>query len=158
LETDGESMGLYNAYHQTRVFVTHRNIDSVGMTLYSIPLSLFMNESNYAPRSTDEQETLVRRWVVPIYNPPNIMRYDLLAITTNGASIGQQGNVACIEAAPSILAIGQKIRVVRKEVPKDQTVTPNVPATLNVRNQPGTQGTVVIGQAANGTDFDVLDG
>jgi len=158
LETAGQGMGLYNAYHQTRVFVTHRNIGTVGMTLYNLSVPLFLNAGNNGSRNKDERETLVRRWVVPVYNPQNIMRYDLLAITTNGTSIGQQGNVVCVEAAPSSVAIGQKIRVVRKEVPKDDQTTPTVPASINVRNQPGTQNTAVIGQAINGTDFDVLDG
>jgi hypothetical protein len=158
LETAGQGMGLYNAYHQTRVFVTHRNINTVGMTLYNISLPLFLNASNNGSRARDELETLIRRWVIPVYNPQNIMRYDLLAITTNGTSIGQQGNVICIEAAPSILAIGQRIRVVRKEIPRDETATPTAPAPINVRHQPGTQNTAIIGQAANGITFDVLDG
>ncbi len=158
LETDGQAMGLYNAYHQTRVFVTHRNINTVGMTLYSLSLPLFLNAGNNQPRNGDEQESLVRRWVVPVYNPQNIMRYDLLSLTTDGTSIGQQGNLVCIEAPPSSLAIGQTVRVVRKEVPQNETTTPTVPASINVRNQPGTQNTAVIGQAANGMEFSVLEG
>jgi hypothetical protein len=158
LETAGLPMGLYNAYHQTRVFVTHRNIGTVGMMLYSISLPLFLNQSNNGARRPDEKESLVRRWVVPVYNPQNVMRYDLLSITTDGASIGQEGNVVCVEAAPSVLAVGQKVRVVRREIPKDENATPSVPASINVRNQPGTQNTAVIGEAPNGTEFNVLDG
>ncbi|MEP7286794.1 MAG: Ig-like domain-containing protein [Chloroflexota bacterium] len=158
LETAGQSMGLYNAYHQTRVFVTHRNIGTIGMSLSNVPLPLFLNLSTNTPKSKDEQEHVMRRWVVPIYNPQNIMRYDLLSITTDGASIGQQGNLVCVEAAPSILAVGQRVSVVRKEIPKDDKTTPTVPASINVRNQPGLQTSVAIGRAASGTEFDVVDG
>ncbi len=172
LETSGQPMGLYNGYHQTRVFVTHRNITAVGFALYDISLPLFLNSGYNSSRGKDETEALMRRWVVPVYNPPNVMRYDLLSITTDGASIGQQGNVVCIEAAPSILAVGQKVRVVRKEKPSDTTATPDatnmpvtpatdrpaIPAPINVRNLPGLQTTAILGQAPNGTEFMIIDG
>lgn len=158
LETNGQEMGLYNAYHQTRVFVTHRNINTVGMVLYNWSLSKFLNANSNGALGPDATETLLRRWVVPVYNPPNVMRYDLLSITTDGISIGQAGNVVCVEAAPSSLAVGQQVRVVRREVPADETQTPGAPAPLNVRNKPGMQDTVVVGQAPNGSDFAVLDG
>lgn len=158
LETAGQQMGLYNAYHQTRVFVTHRNIGTVGLTLFHLTLPMFLNASNNAYRAPDEQETLTRRWVVPVYNPKNIMRYDLLSITTDGTSIGQEGNVVCVEAAPSNLAVGQKVRVVRREIPEDDKSTPTAPAPINIRNEPGLQNTVVIFRADHGTDFLVLDG
>jgi len=158
LETNGQAMGIYNGYNQTRVFVTHRNINTIGLTLYSVPLMQFLNQGNQQPQpSRPEAESLVRRWVVPVYNPPNIMRYDLLSVTTNGISMGQTGNIVCVEAAPSNVAVGQQVRVVRREVPKDDS-TPTTPASMNIRNQPGLQNTVVVGQAANGTIFNVLDG
>ncbi len=158
LETSGQAMGLYNGYHQTRVFVTHRNINAVGMALYNVSLPMFLNVGNNASRGGTENESLVRRWVVPVYNPQNIMRYDLLSLTLDGSSIGQQGNVVCVEAAPSILAVGQRIRVVRKELPTNETATPSAPAPINIRSQPGLQNGIIIGQAPNGTDFSVLDG
>jgi uncharacterized protein YfaS (alpha-2-macroglobulin family) len=158
LETDGQQMGLYNGYHQTRVFVTHRNINTIGMTLYNISLPLFLNGENNSYRDPDEKETLLRRWAIPVYNPLNVMRYDLLSITTNGISIGQAGNIVCIEAAPSILAVGQTVKVVRRDVPVDETATPSTPASLNIRNAPGTQNSAVVASAPNGTLFNVLDG
>lgn len=157
LETNGQDLGVYNGHYQTRVFVTHRNVSAIGVTLNQMSLLRFLNQSYGNPKSKDEYENLVRRWVVPVYNPPNIMRYDLLSITLDGTSIGQQGNIVCIEGAPSNLAVGQKIRVVRKEVPSDDS-TPTAPAPLNLRNEPGTQKTAVVGQAAYGALFSVLDG
>lgn len=160
LETGGHPIGLYNAYHQTRVFVTHRNIDTIGMTLNQLNVLGYLNPNlnNEDAKKFNAADEQIRRWVVPVYNPPNIMRYDLLAITGGGVQIGQAGNVVCVEGAPSHLNVGQQIRVVRKEVPKDENATPTAPDHVLVRNQPGLQNTAVVGQAVNGAEFTVTDG
>ncbi|MCC7207023.1 MAG: Ig-like domain-containing protein, partial [Anaerolineae bacterium] len=170
LETGGLGMGLYNAYHQTRVFVTHRNIDSIGLQLYDVPLETFLNLNTGGSGEGDPPPALLRRWVVPVYNPQNIMRYDLLAIGLNGDSIGQYNNISCVEAAPSSVRVGDTVRVVRRDMPAADAAdaagtatpgaptAPGVPASINIRNEPGVQNTVVIGRAPHGTQFLVTDG
>jgi uncharacterized protein YfaS (alpha-2-macroglobulin family) len=145
--------GLYSAYSEpVRVYVTHRNIETIKLQLWKLQTAdlLRLNSpsqwkfrQNFAPRPED----FLRQWVAPVYNPPNVVRYDLLAIALEGEVVGQTGNVQCVEAAPSRLQVGMTA-LVSKDTPDDPFRLRNV----------GGLNSVITHQVPDGTRLKVLEG
>ncbi len=148
----GSDIGLYSAYRPvTRVFTMHRNIQSVNLTLWSLPIQDFLRmtgsnsyyfQGNYRHQSSD----FLRRWTVPVYNPPNAMRYDLLTISERGTSVGQKNNIICVDAAPTRLDIGQSVTVLKDDLDP-----------YRLRDEAGMEG-IIVSQVKPGVELTIIDG
>jgi hypothetical protein len=146
----GGTIGLYSAYRPTtRVYATHRNISTLNLALWSIPVQDFLRlsgsnsydfERRYAPQD------FLRRWTVPVENPLNVLRYDLLTISGQGPSEGQVQNVTCIGAPPTRLKVGDRVVVLKDD-----------PTPLRIRSAPGLNSTI-IAQVKPGTEFHITEG
>jgi uncharacterized protein YfaS (alpha-2-macroglobulin family) len=149
----GSEIGLYSAYRaDTRVYTLHRNISAISLSLASVPLGDFLKmassngggvRANYKINSSN----FIRRWTVPVYNPPNALRYDLLTVGEDGASVGQKNNVQCLDAAPPRLDIGQKVVVLKDDGER-----------FRLRDSAGMQDSVIVAQLDAGTELSVIDG
>ncbi len=148
----GSNIGLYSAYRpSTRVYSTHRNIDRIDLSLWSIPIQDLLQlsssngydfERNYVP----PDKGFLRQWTVPVANPANVLRYDLLAISDQGPSGSQPGNVACLGAPPSRLKVGDKVIVLKDD-----------PTPLRIRGAAGLNA-AILAQVRPGVQFTVVGG
>ncbi len=120
------SVGFYNAYREpTQVYLTHRNISQVDLSLYSVPRSTFGQllggDTYYNPTRdyTPPQQNLIQSWSIPSQAPENAQRYELL-------TLGQRGNaiVDCPGAPASRLQVG------------DVAIVTTEPDALRVRQSP----------------------
>ncbi len=102
LQTPGQ-MGFYNAHNpETQLFLTHRNVSRVNLSLYDLSLEQFgaivTDENsyqaldNFLPARTD----LRRQWAIPSDTPENQRRYELLDL---GAA--DSNPAATCEGAPA---------------------------------------------------------
>lgn len=82
--------GLYNAYDRaTRVYITHRNINSIELQLYNIDVATLAdivsyNRTNYRPDITDR----LRVWQVPASAAENTTRDKMVLISDQEPDIG----------------------------------------------------------------------
>ncbi len=151
LRTNGY-MGMYGAYRpETSVFLAHRNISAVNLSLSSLPLNDFLKLAamgnyelarNYRPAQT------LRRWSVTVPNPANRLHYDQLTITDKGPSQPVQAPQAvnCPGAPATRTGVGDVV-----------VVTPDDPTPLRIRQTPGLKG-VIVGQGKPGAQFNVVEG
>lgn len=81
------AVGYFNAYNpRTQVFLTRRNVPSVDVGLYTVPIYTFLNTlragnpaySSDAQRALAAGWQLLNRWQVTSAAPENVLRYDLL--------------------------------------------------------------------------------
>lgn len=144
----GGTVGLYSAYQPTtRVFSTHRNIETIDLALASVDLDEFLRiiAQPYNPINRG-QTTPLREWSVQVQNPRNVLRYDLLTITDQGPSTARAAQVNCADAPPS--------RLRRNDV---VIVLPDDPTPLRVRQRAGTASPVIANAPAN-TEFTIIGG
>lgn len=106
LEVPGE-VGFYNANaEETRLYLTHRNISSLNLQLYSVPLDGFASalaENSYSPSYSyvPDASNLLRNWQLPATADLNVSQYELLQLA------GQSdGSVNCPDAPASRLQVG----------------------------------------------------
>ncbi|MEP7286630.1 MAG: Ig-like domain-containing protein [Chloroflexota bacterium] len=146
----GSYIGLYSAYRAlTRVYSTHRNISSLELSLYSMRLNDFLNlasSNSYEFQNKYQPSDFLRRWTMPVANQPNILRYDLLTVSTEGPSLGQAQNVVCPGAPASQIKVGEIV-----------TVLVDTPTPQRIRDSAALVGNVV-GQVKRGTDLTVIGG
>ncbi|MBA3868389.1 MAG: Ig-like domain-containing protein, partial [Anaerolineae bacterium] len=106
LQVPGE-VGFYNAHaDETRLYLTHRNITSLDLQLYNVPLSNFASalaQDNYGAASsfTPDPATLIRNWQVPATSDLNATKFELLHMGGDNNS-----TAACPDAPPSKLKVG----------------------------------------------------
>ena len=66
----GSDIGLYSAYRSTtRVYSTHRNIDTLNLTLWSLPLADFLKmagQNGYSLQQSYAPKDKLRGWTVPV--------------------------------------------------------------------------------------------
>ena len=150
LQTAGP-IGLYSAYDpQTRVYSTHRNVSELDLSLWSIDPNaltqiltdnIYSAADNYAPTGPR-----LRNWKVPVQNPPQTLRYDLLPISASGPSVPQGSGFTCPNAPATRLVVGQTVIVLSDD-----------PRPINVRAQANTTANV-IAQLPPGTQFKIVAG
>lgn len=109
------SVGFYNAHAEnTQLFLTHRNITSLDLQLYSVSLQNFANvmsvdpysgASNMLPPPSD----LLRQWSLPVTSQPNAQKYQLLTL---GGEVSGSGSFDCPGAAPSRVKVGDTAIVI----------------------------------------------
>ncbi len=83
------SVGTFSTYEPARMFVAHRNIDSITLTLTKISLEEYLdaldNWYDYAPPRSGH----VRRWTVSVSSELNEIEYTPIDLIDDGASIEQ---------------------------------------------------------------------
>ncbi len=96
-------VGFYNAYRErTQLYVYHRGLDYVDLALSRVPLEDFVarltQEEHYDPATTfhPRADQLVKRWRIESDMPENIVRYELLSLSPEGA--GMEPGVYFLEA------------------------------------------------------------
>lgn len=152
LQTAG-NIGLYSAYAPTtRVYSTHRNIKELDLQLWklsvdqAIPLLGTNSYEAFGSFSPNDKDFL-RAWKVPVENPPQVLRYDLLNISASGPSTtANTSSFTCPGAPPTRLRQGVTVVVLRDD-----------PTPLNVRAQPNAKANVLV-RINPGVSFQILGG
>lgn len=120
-------VGFYSAYReQTQLFLTHRNVSYIDLSLYNVGLNEFIAllagdtyydpTQNYAPLPNQ----LIRNWRIQRDVPENIFRYELLTLGTEG----NQTQISCVGSPPSRLKVGDRAIVITEPDPVRARTTP----------------------------------
>src|SRR6185503_782392 len=100
-------VGFYNAHgDETRLYLTHRNITSLDLQLFSVPLANFataLAQDSYSGASnfSPDQSTLLRQWQLPATSDLNATKFELLHLGSDNSTTG-----ACPGAPESKLKVG----------------------------------------------------
>ena len=143
-------VGMYSSHNpSTRVFVTHRNVTRLDLSLYRLGLPALAeltgpNQWEVWDSFTPAPADLLRRWTIDVSSQQNVRRYELLYISDTGPS-GLE-NIECLGAPAPQVNIGDVV-----------IVTDDDPSPLNVRAEPNL-GAQVITQAAVGETMQVIGG
>lgn len=137
-------VGLYNAYlPQTRLFITHRNIERLEMQLYGIDTDTLArltgpNGWEFRQDYTPDPAFLIRSWLFPVESQLNQRRYELVLLSAEGQS-GIE-NIVCLGAPDSRLNLGVTARVSADDpTPLRVRSEPNLGGTIVTEYQPGTE-------------------
>ncbi len=146
METQGD-FGFYNANNpDTRLFIKHRNVSRVDLTLHQLSptalLGTLVSSTRYNDRLSANfsltEQTQIKRWTIPSVAPLNVLRYEYL-------SLGDAGGVAVCDGAPlSRVGVGDQIAVITQ------------PDTLNIRAEPLTGS--ILAKVARGYSAPVIAG
>ncbi len=111
------TVGFYNAYaEQTRLFMTHINVSRLDLSLYTVPLDRFaqqsLDQNYYDPTEgfLPEPNTLLRNWTIPSVAPPNATRYEMLNLA--GDLELDAAPMTCPGSLPSRVRVGDVAVVV----------------------------------------------
>ncbi|MCC6616490.1 MAG: Ig-like domain-containing protein [Anaerolineae bacterium] len=117
-------VGFYNAYNeQTQVYLTHRNISQVDLSLYVVDtadfLPLLVGENAYDPSQSyaPSSDQLLRSWTIDNVAPENARRYELLDLSA-------ASGVECPGSPASQLSVGANARVISSPDPVRARATP----------------------------------
>lgn len=102
-------LGFYDADRQpTEMFLTHRNVSQVNLSLYRIPMDTFLNTLNtssyYEGFNTlaANANELLKAWTIPNVAPENTLRYERLNLSDFSAVSGQSAPAVTVcEGAPA---------------------------------------------------------
>lgn len=129
LRTGFNDIGLYSAYGaQTRVFSTHRNLETINFSLYRLPSRVAPLLDRYSDSVSGAQR--IRTWTVQVENPRNVLRYDLVTLSEGTSTAFSAPE--CRGAPPSRLIPGETA-----------IVLPDDPAPLRLRSSPSLSASVV---------------
>ncbi len=143
-------VGLYSAYNETtRVFATHRNIDTLDLELYRVELETLMRltgQDSWDFRDSwfPSRRDLRREWTMRVQSQPNERRYELLRLSEQGND-GIE-NIQCLGAPPITMQVGDT-----------GIVSDNDPRPLRIRSLPNLQGEILT-ELAVGKTFTITDG
>lgn len=143
-------VGLYSAHNtNTRVFATHRNVNTLNLSLYDVEVSTLLRLTGY--RSWEFRDTwqpsrrdLVREWSMEVQSQPNVRRYELLLLSEEGGD-GIQ-NIQCLSAPAITMQVGDMGRVTETD-----------PRPLRIRSLPNLQGEILT-ELVPGKTFKIADG
>ncbi len=130
------SVGMYSAANpSTRVFVTHRNISRIDLSLWRMSTArlaaLTAADSYDAWRSfTPRPADLLRQWTIDVSAQQDTRRYELLYISDSGPS--GIANIECLGAPDPRVKVGDVVLVTRQDE-----------RPLNVRQEPNLGDNVV---------------
>ncbi len=116
-------VGFYNAYNDdTRLFLKHRNISRLDLSLYRLDVGDFMSRlfsDSYDPAYDYDPppDALLRSWQIESDTPLNQTRYELL-------ELGGSASVDCAGALPARVKIGDSAVVVTGPDPLRARATP----------------------------------
>ena len=144
------NVGMYSSYKpNTRVFVTHRNVSRIDLSLYRVTTRRLAQLTgpdsydawyNYTPRPAD----LLRRWTVDVSSQQDLRRYELLYISDKGPS--GIANIECLGAPDPQVKVGDVAIVTRED-----------PRPLNIRQEPNL-GATVVSQVLPDETFQIIGG
>ena len=143
-------IGVYNGLvPSTRLFITHRNISAIDLTLSRLDvrtLAQILNPNNYNLRYDYQPspDQVIRNWRVPVESELNERRYELLFLSEQGSS-GVQ-NIQCVGAPSPRLAVGATAQVSFDD-----------PTPTRVRTAPSLQGSIVT-EYLPGVSFEIRGG
>ncbi|MBK8022100.1 MAG: Ig-like domain-containing protein [Chloroflexi bacterium] len=118
LETTGD-IGFYNAGNEaTRLFLTHRNVSQIDLSLYRLNVDdwvrVMTSDSRYAGSLGDNfsltDQNRIKSWSIPSVAPLNARRYEYL-------DLGITANEVCAGAPPSRVHVGDVIEVITEPDP-----------------------------------------
>lgn len=136
-------MAVYNAYDPTtRLFVSHRNIDTIELQLYELDLSALaqMAGSNSPPAESRRPSERLRNWQVPAAAPQNVSRDRMVLISPQEVDRGLE----------DFYCKGAPARRLSTEI--EARVTSTDPRPLPVHAEPLLSGEIIT-QYAPGTTF-----
>ncbi|MBK9123331.1 MAG: Ig-like domain-containing protein [Chloroflexi bacterium] len=117
-------IGVYDSQREsTELFVTHRNVEQVNLYLHTVDTSLFFAELNseqfYQTVDTivDQNNPLVRAWVLPGSEVRNVRRLDLVNVGAGGGEVNGVSIPPCEGAMPSRATIGDRGRIITTPEP-----------------------------------------
>ncbi|RPI99346.1 MAG: hypothetical protein EHM39_06690, partial [Chloroflexi bacterium] len=129
-------VGMYSSYNPTtRVFVTHRNVSRIDLSLHQLSLSRLAELTgpnsydawrSYHPRPRE----LLRQWTIDVSSQQDQRRYELLYIADKGPS--GIANIQCLGAPDPQVKVGD-VAIVTKEDERP----------LNIRQEPNLDATVI---------------
>ncbi|MEP7286051.1 MAG: Ig-like domain-containing protein [Chloroflexota bacterium] len=146
------SPGIYSAYRpSTQLFVAHVNVQQLDLSLFSLPLTDFLNlakQNGYDAQRTYNPQDLLRHWTMNVADPRDATRYDLVTLSTQGASAALPPVAAfsCPGAPATRLSVGMSAMV-----------TPDDPTPLRIRSAAGLTGAVLT-QLKPGIQLDIIGG
>jgi len=135
-------VGMYSSHNPaTRVFVTHRNVSRLDLSLFRVGLATLAHLtgpdqydawSKYRPRADE----WLRRWTIPVSSQQDERRYELLYISDTGTS--GITNIECLGAPDPQVKVGDVVIVTREdERPLNVRQEPNLSATVITQVLPG---------------------
>lgn len=141
-------MAVYNAYDPTtRLFVSHRNIDTIELQLYRLDLPSLAGvaRSNSQPDRDNRASQRLRSWQVPVASPLNVSRDRMILISPEEVDRGLE-DFACQGVAARRLSVDIEARVTNDD-----------PRPLPVHSE-ASFGSETVTQYPAGTSFWVQDG
>ncbi len=121
------SVGFYSAYRQeTQLFLTHRNVSYVDLSLYTVGLNefigLLVGDTYYDPTQAyiPLPNQLIRNWRIQRDVPQNVFRYELLTLGLDGGAT----DIRCEGSPPSRLNVGDRAMVITDPDPVRARATP----------------------------------
>ena len=131
LQTPGV-VGFYNAYNdQTQLFLTHRNVSRVDLSLFAFNVQGFVNRlmaQSYDPAASVNTvvQRALRYWSIVADTPENASRYELL-------NLGEaaQETASCPGAMESRVQVG------------DLAIVVTEPDPIRARSNPGSDGEIL---------------
>ncbi len=109
-------VGFYNAYNEdTRLFLKHRNVSRLDLSLYSVETEsfvrrLFLDSYDPAYSYNPPLSSLLRSWQIPSVAPLNQTRYELL-------ELGSSADAVCPGALPARVKVGDSAVVITEPDP-----------------------------------------
>jgi hypothetical protein len=135
LQATGD-IGMYSSKQAaTRVFVTHRNVSRIDLSLHKVSLrrlaqltgpNSYDSWRNFTPRPAE----LLRQWTIDVSSQQDLRRYELLYISDKGPS--GISNIQCLGAPDPQVKAGDVV-----------IVTKDDPSPLNIRQEPNLDAIVV---------------
>ncbi len=123
------TVGMYSSHNpSTRLFVTHRNVSRIDLTLWKMSTARLAELTgpdsydgwrSYTPRPAD----LLRQWTIDVSSQQDQRRYELMYISAKGAS--GIANIECLGAPETRVKVGDVVLVTREDE-----------RPLNVRQEP----------------------
>lgn len=133
LQTQGD-FGFYNADNDsTRLFLTHRNISQIDLSLYRLNqddvLRMLVSDSRYSYSTLGENFNLtgqnaIKQWTIPSVAPLNVPRYEYL-------DLGIDATSTCAGAPPSRVRVGDTLQVITTPDPLRVRSTPLTGEIIN---------------------------
>lgn len=132
LQVASGPVGFYDAGRaDTTLYVTHRNISALDLSLYNVPLLDFINalgENRYYSLTREyvpRLDSLLKSWRIPSTAPENRLRYELLDLGSPAPSAGVAAPVACPEALPTRAKVGDLASAIAEPNLRARAAPPN---------------------------------
>lgn len=124
-------IGVYDSQREaTELFVTQRNVEQVNLYLHTVDKASFfaqLNGEQYyrtVDNIAEQNNPLVRAWVLPGSEVRNVRRLDLVDVGAAGGEVNGVSIPPCEGAMPSRAAVGDRGRIITTPEPTRARATP----------------------------------